>query len=90
MEEIYFPKLLLPISFLTLKFTQVLENIHKGIQDMDFTGQSTEWQPSAALGNLEKEAEGICTAPKTHEGRWLQMMANSPGCGASAKPCAWI
>lgn len=86
MEGICFPKLLLPISFLTLKFTQVLENIHKGVQDMDFTGKSTEWQPSAALGNVEKEAEGICTAPKSHEGRWLQMMANSPGCGAQQSP----
>lgn len=40
MEKVCFPKSLLPVSFLTLKFTQVLENIHKDIQDMGFTGQS--------------------------------------------------
>lgn len=77
MERICFPKLLLPVSFLTLKFTQILENIHKGVQDTDFTGQSTEWQHSAALGTLEREAGCICTAPKSHEGRLLPMMTNS-------------
>lgn len=40
MEKVCFPKSLLPVSFLTLKFTQVPENIHKDVQDMDFTVQS--------------------------------------------------
>lgn len=41
MEKVCFPKLLLPVPFLTLKFKQVLGNFHKGVQDMDFTEQST-------------------------------------------------
>lgn len=55
MEKVCFPKLLLPVPFLTLKFKQVLGNFHKGVQDMDFTEQSTVWQHSAALGTLERE-----------------------------------
>lgn len=63
MERVCFPKLLFPVSFLTLKFTHVLENIHKGVQDMDFT-HNLLWAPCrekpSAFAQLQKAMRGDC------------------------------
>lgn len=76
MEKVCFPKLLLPVPFLTLKFKQVLKIFTKVFKT--WTSQGNPQSDSTVLLWAPWREKCICTAPKSHEGRLLQIDSKLP------------
>jgi len=63
----------------------VLENIRKKVQRTDFTGCSPERQHRAAVDNLKRQVQCVCTALNSSEGRLLQIIVHLPILGSSSQ-----